>query len=199
MRHALAGVLNIAVLVFAISSMLSVGLANDWRHIVGPLRELRKVVRALGISFVLVPLFAFLVLQVVPLEPELAIGLILVAVAAGAPFLVKLTQLAGSDAALSAALLIVLLPATVVYMPIVVPLALPGSKVSAMAIAGPLALSMLLPLVVGLAAREYFMTAALRLTPLMRTLSTLALVVLVAATLLSNLREVALIVRTTAV
>jgi len=36
MREALAGVLNIAVLVFAVSSMLGVGFGHDWREILGP-------------------------------------------------------------------------------------------------------------------------------------------------------------------
>lgn len=199
MREALAGVLNVAVLVFAVSSMLSVGLGHDWRDIVGPLRQLGKVFRALAINFVLVPLLAWLVLQVVPLERSLGVGLFLVATAAGAPFLVKLSQLADSDVALSATLLVVLLPATILYMPIVVPLALPDAQVSAMAIARPLVLTMLLPLVAGLAAREYFARGAMRLQPLLARLSTLALVVLVGATLLANLPEVLAIFRTPAI
>lgn len=199
MQAALAGVLNVAVLVFAASSMLAVGLAHDWRDIVGPLRQLRKVVRALAVNFVLVPLLAWLMLQLVPLARPLGIGLFLVATAAGAPFLVKLAQLAGSDVALSTTLLVVVLPATVVYMPIVVPLALPDAQVSAMAIAGPLALTMLLPLAAGLAAHERLAGLARRLQPAMAGLSTLALVVLVAATLLANLREVLDILRTSAI
>ncbi len=199
MREALAGVLNIAVLVFAVSSMLGVGFGHDWREILGPLRQWRKVLRALAINFVLVPLLAYLVLQLVPMERPLAVGLFLVAAAAGAPFLVKLTQLADSDVALSTTLLVLLLPVTVVYMPAVVPLVLPDAEVKAMAIARPLVLTMLLPLVIGLATREYFANAAKRLQPLMGKLSTLALVALVAATLLTNLPEALVILRTPAI
>jgi BASS family bile acid:Na+ symporter len=151
------------------------------------------------INFVLVPFFAYLVLQFVPLGRPLGVGLFLVATAAGAPFLVKLTQLAESGIALSTTLLVLLLPVTVVTMPVVVPLALPDAEVSAMAIARPLVLTMLLPLVAGLATREYFAAAAMRLQPLMGRLSTLALVVLVAATLLANLPEVVAIFRTPAI
>ncbi len=50
----------------------------------------------------------------------------------------------------------------------------------------------------GLATREYFADAAKRLQPLMGKLSTLALVVLVAATLLANLPEALAIFRTPA-
>lgn len=199
MREALAGVLQVAVLAFAVSSMLSVGLAHDWREIAGPLRQLWKVLRALAVNFVLVPLLAYAVLQMIPLERPLAVGLFLVAAAAGAPFLVKLSQLADSDVALSTTLLLVLLPATVIYMPAVVPLVLPEADVGAAAIAMPLLLTMLLPLAAGLAAHEYFTGAALRLQPLMSKLANLALLVLMAATVLSNLREVLVILRTPAI
>ena len=199
MRETLATVLNVAVLVFAVSSMLSVGLAHDWREIVAPLRELRKVIRALAVNFVLVPLLAWLVLQWVSVDRALGAGLFLVAAAAGAPFLVKLAQLAQSDVALSTTLLLVLMPATVIYMPIVVPLALPATEVSAMTIATPLTLTMLLPLGVGLAAREYFTRAAKSVLPLLGRLSTLALVMLLAVTVLLNLPEVLVIFRTTAI
>ena len=60
-------VLNIAVLVFAVSSMLSVGLAHEWREILAPLRAVRPVLRALVANFVLVPLLAFVVLKVLVL------------------------------------------------------------------------------------------------------------------------------------
>jgi BASS family bile acid:Na+ symporter len=199
MREALAGVLNIAVLIFAVSSMLSVGLAHDWRDIVAPLRQLYKVFRALATNFVLVPLLAWLVLQAIPLEQPIAVGLFLVATAAGAAFLIKLAQLADSDIALSTTLLLVLLPATIVYMPIVVPLVLPDARVNATAIAAPLVFTMLLPLILGLAAHEYLAGMAARLQPFMRKLSTLALVVLIGATVLLNLRDVLLILRSTAI
>lgn len=199
MAEALAGLPNIAVLVFAVSSMLSVGLAHSFRDIVAPLRELHRVLRALVVNFALVPLLAYVVLRVVPLERPLAVGLFLVATAAGSPFLIKLAQLARSDVPLSTTLLVLLLPATIVYMPIVVPLALPDAKVSALAIARPLVLTMLLPLVVGLAAHVHSPSGAARLQPLMGSLSTLALVVLVAATLLANLPALLAIFRTPAI
>ena len=55
MRAALAQTVSIAVLVFAVGSMFSVGLAYGLRTIVLPLREPRAVFRALVANFVLVP------------------------------------------------------------------------------------------------------------------------------------------------
>lgn len=187
MTELLATLLNLSVLVFAVSSMLSVGLAYTLREILGPLRNVSGVLRVLLANFVLVPLLAYLVLQVFPLERPYAVGLMLVATAAGAPFLIKLTERSAGNLAISATLLVILLPATVVYMPLVVPLLVPEAEVSAWAIARPLVVTMLLPLAAGLLVRGQSQFWAARLQPVMGRASSVALVVLVAATLLLNL------------
>jgi predicted Na+-dependent transporter len=199
MAAALQGLVNLAALVFAVISMLAVGLGHDWREIVDQLRQWRKVLRALAVNFVLVPILAYIVVQIFPLEQAHAIGLFLVAAAAGAPFLIKLTEAADSDVALSATLLVVLLPATIVYMPIVVPLELPDAGVSAFAIARPLVLTMLLPLGIGLVVRARAPRLARSVQPPMGKLSTVSLIVLVAATILANLPGILAIFRTTAI
>jgi predicted Na+-dependent transporter len=199
MAAALQGLVNPAALVFAVISMLAVGLGHDWREIVGPLRQWRNVLRALAVNFVLVPILAYIVVQIFPLEQAHAIGLFLIAAAAGAPFLIKLIEAADSDVALSATLLIVLLPATIVYMPIVVPLELPDAGVSAFSIARPLVLTMLLPLGIGLVGRAQAPQSARRVQRPMGRLSTISLVVLVAATVLANLPGILAIFRTTAI
>src|SRR6476620_9683545 len=100
MRAALAQTASIVVVVFAVSSMLSVVVAYGIRSILRPLRGVRAVFRALVANFVLVPLLAIAIERVVPLDPPLALGLCLLAGSAGAPFLVKLAKTARSDLAL---------------------------------------------------------------------------------------------------
>ena len=94
MSAALAQIASIAILVFAVSSMMSVGLAYRLRTILGPLREFRAVFRALVANFALVPLLAVGIERVIPLDPPLALGLFLLAGSAGAPFLIKLASAA---------------------------------------------------------------------------------------------------------
>ena len=115
MTTVLAQAASIAVLIFAVSSMLSVGLAYGLGQILAPLREARAVFRALVANFVLVPLLAVGIERLMPMEPPLALGLFLLAGSAGAPFLIKLASAAKSDLALSAGLLALLVPATVVF------------------------------------------------------------------------------------
>lgn len=199
MTEFLAWVLSTAVTVFAVTSMLSVGFGHTVRQVIGPLRNVRGVIRALLANFLLVPLLALLVLRVLPLPEPHAIGICLIATAAGAPFLIKLAEAAESDVALSATLLVLLLPATIIYMPLVVPLALPDTAVSASSIAMPLLITMLLPLGAGLLVRYFSEKTATRLQPLAAKLSTLALIVLLLATILANLRGILAIILTTSI
>lgn len=183
-------VVNVAVVVFSVTSMLSVGLGNALGDILDQLRDVRAVAYALLANFVLVPLLTVGVLRIASLERPLEIGLLLIATAAGAPFLIKLAETAEGDLQLSTALLVALLPVTVLYMPIAVPLLIPGTEVSAGAIAVPLVLTMLLPLAVGLVGHERVPSIAERLQPIMKQTSTAALVVLIATTVLANAREI---------
>ena len=191
MQDFFAAVANVAIAVFAISSMLSVGMANRLREIIEPLRHPRDVARALLVNFVLVPALAFLVTWIIPLDGGVRYGLILVAMAAGAPFLIKLSEAADTSLRLTATLLL-LLPVTIIYLPLAVPVLLPGAEVSALAIATPLVLTMLLPLAVGLWTREQWRTLAARLQPIMANVSSVVLVVVVLATMIANLDALAM-------
>jgi BASS family bile acid:Na+ symporter len=190
MESFLSMLLKIAVLLFAAASMLSVGLGNTVREIIDPLRHSHGVFRALVANFVLVPLLAFGVARLLSLEQPLETGLMLIAMPAGAPFMIKLTEHAEHDVGLSATLLVMLLPATVLYMPLLVPLVAPNATVNAWSIAMPLLVTMLLPLGIGLFVRERFPPWAELLRPAMSRTSNIALVVLVAATFLLNIRDI---------
>ena len=182
----LGSLLDIATLVFAVSSMLSVGFSYTLRELIEPLRNARLVIGALVANFVLVPLLAYAITAFLSLGEGREIGLLLVATAAGAPFLIKLTQAANGDLALAAGLLVLLVVVTIAYMPLVVPLIAPEAEVSALSIAMPLALTMLLPLGIGLFVDARFEALADRLQPLMNKASSAALVVLLVTTILTN-------------
>ena len=186
MANFLSSLLDIATLVFAVSSMLSVGFSYTVRELIEPLRNARLVIGALVANFVLVPLLAYAITGFLSLGEGREIGLLLVAAAAGAPFVIKLTQAANGDLALAAGLLVLLVVVTIGYMPIVVPLIAPGAEISALSIAMPLVLTMLLPLVIGLFIDAKFENWADRLQPLMNKASSVALVALLATTLLTN-------------
>jgi BASS family bile acid:Na+ symporter len=190
MLEILSGLLNIVVLVFAVSSMLSVGFSHTIREIMKPFRNIREVMKALLANFVLVPLLGYLIINILPLDRPFEVGLILVACAAGAPFLIKLTIVAGRDVALSTSLLVLLLPVTIIYLPLVVPIAIPEVTISAMAIATPLVVTMLLPLAIGFLIKAYFSTWATRLQPFLAKLSSITLILLVVITFIVNFNAI---------
>lgn len=191
--------LSIAIMVFSVCTMLTVGLGHTLREILDPMLDARGVIRALVANFVLVPLLAYGVVRVVPLDKAHATGLMLIATAAGAAFLIRLTAAAGGNMRLSASLTMILLLVTVFYMPLVVPLVAPDARVSPAAIALPLLWTMILPLGAGLFVRARNQTLAERLLPWLGKLAGVALVVLVVATLVVNFRGVVRIINTGAI
>lgn len=182
----LATTLEVSVVTFSVVSMLAAGLGARLDELIEPLRKSHSVLAALLANFVIVPALGFTIVHALSLDRPIAIGLLLVATAAGAPFLVKLTRTAQGDVMLSATLLILLLPASIVYMPIVVPLLVPEANVSWWAIARPLLLTMLLPLGLGMAARWRFGGKLGALLPWLRRISTLTLVAIILSALLAS-------------
>ena len=205
--RALAQIANVAVTVFAVSSMLSVGLAYTLGQILGPLREARAVFRALVANFVLVPLLAVGIVRIFPMNPPLALGLFLLAGSAGAPFLIKLASAAKGDLALSAGLLVLLVPATVVFLPFYVPLAMAHPSLRGVSYAPsnvlklgvPLVSTLILPLLVGAVVKVIAPRWAARLVPIGGKVSTVAVVLVMVATFGANVPEVITIVKTGAV
>ena len=169
---------TLGVLVFIVTSMLGMGFSLTVPQIIAPLRNTRLLVLSLAANFVAVPILVMLIIQFLPLSEGLQIGLILVGFAAGAPFLPKLVQVAKGDMAFTAGLMVLLMVATVVYMPIVLPFVLKGVQVSPWDIAKSLILLMLLPLGIALFIRARYEEVAKGLAPTMATATNLSLVVL---------------------
>ena len=162
------------------------------------MRDLWAVVLALVANFVAVPMLAFGILQVIDLDTAYAIGLVLAASAAGAPMIIKFTQIATGDVAFSAGLLVLLIVVSIGYMPLVVPLLAPGSGIGAWAIAAPLVLTMLVPLCLGLLAQR-LAPAAGRILPILRVVTNASLLTLVVLTFALNFSTVLGVVGTGAI
>jgi BASS family bile acid:Na+ symporter len=189
MAHVLSVLSNDAVLLFVIATMLAMGLSLTVSQILAPLRRTRLVVLALVANFVLVPLLAFALTRLIPLSDPLRIGVILLGVAAGAPFLPKLAQFAHGNVAFSVGLMVLLMIVTIIYLPLVLPLLLPGVKVNPVPIALSLVLTMLLPLGIALLLRARYPEPAGQLQPFMTQASNIALLLVLVTSLLANFQE----------
>ena len=187
---ALERAVPVATLVFVVSSMLSVGLGLNVGQITAPLRNLRLVAMSLLANFVLMPVGAVVLARALRLVEPLAVGLLLLGVAAGAPFLPKLAQIAKGNLAFAVALMVLLTVITVAYVPLVLPLFLPGVSVNPAKIAVSLVLLMLLPLAGALVVNAKLPAAAARVKPVVDRLSTLGLVLVVLLLVVANFSNV---------
>ena len=179
---------------FVIATMLNVGLTQKPADILEHLKNWPFVLRMLLGNFVLVPLITYVILTRVNFDLGLKIGLFIFSLCAGAPFLIKLTQISQNDLALGAATMMLLVMATVVYVPLVLPLILTDVVVDAGAIAQSLLLQMILPIVAGMLAAQLLPGPTRAAQPWVAKLGNYALYVLIGATLLGYLQNIAAIV-----
>jgi len=177
-------------LTFVVASMLAVGLSLTAAQIFGPLKDTRLVILALLANFVLVPLLAYGITRVIPLEEPLQIGLIVLSTVAGAPFLVKEVQAAKGDLALGVGLMFLLMVVTIFYVPLVLPFLLQGIGVNAWDIAKSLIMTMLLPIVLGLLFRSSSPEDAQHWAPLMNKVSGVALLIMLVTGLGLNISNI---------
>lgn len=190
MAEFLSTLQSLFTVAFVVSSMLVMGLSLTVGQIVEPLRNLRLVVLALIASFVIVPATAVVLKTVIPMDQQLQIGLILMACAHGAPFLPKVTLIAKGNLAFSVGLMTLLIIATVIYLPIVLPLLLPGVSIDATQIALSLFGQMIVPLLIGLFVRWRWQEAADEFKKPLAQISNVSLVLLLVLMLGLNIQNV---------
>ena len=180
---------GLAVLVFVIGSMASMGLSLKVPQIIAPLKDIKLVVLALVANFVLVPLVAVVITLLIPLDEPVRIGLILLATAAGAPFLPKLAEVAKGSTAFSVGLMVLLMVVTIIYLPLVLPLLLGGVEVNPWDIAQSLIVMMLIPLAIGLFINARYEETAAKIQPTFGQASNIALLALTVLGLVLNFKE----------
>jgi BASS family bile acid:Na+ symporter len=162
-------------LAFVVTSMFGLGLGLTVQQIVEPLKNVRLVIMALLANFVIVPAVAYLLARILPLAQDLQIGLLLFSVVAGAPLSIKATQIANGDMRFAVGLIALQVVATVIYLPLTLPLLIPGVAVDAVAVAMPLILQILLPLAFGLLMNARYDQEAEMTRPIMSEISNISL------------------------
>jgi len=181
---------TVAMLTFVVSSMLAMGAGLTASQISQPLRNARLVMLALLANFVLMPLGALALAKVLWLDEPFGVGLLLLGCAAGAPFLPKLAELAKGNLAFAVGAMVLLMVVTVGYLPMVLPLLLPGVTVDPWQIARSLVLLMLLPLATGLALKARYGDLAARVKPALDWISNASLILLVSLITAANIDKV---------
>ncbi len=187
---------KISFLAFVVFTMFGTGLKLTVQQIWEPLRNIRLVILSLLANFVLVPLFVYLLLQVIHLKEPVKDALIIMALASGPPALPKLAQIVKGNLAFSTGLMMLLMFGTVFYMPLVLPLVLQGVQVNSWDIGKPLIFLMLAPLVIGLLIKAKYEAIAFNLQPITSKISSFGLCLGLVVRLIVHFNEILILLQT---
>ena len=174
---------GLLLVAFMVGNLLGLGLDLRVRETVGALRHTRFVFLTVLWGWVLGPVCAWAVVQVIPMQSAHATGLLLLSLAPAAPFAPPLALRAGGDAAHVGAVMLLTALGTVLVMPLAVPAFVPGLSTDPMTIGKPLLYYVLIPMGVGLAVRTVRPGAAATLRPHVKTVTTIATLLLLLALL----------------
>ena len=180
MNELLTQSLPLAIAVFVATAMFSLGLDLKLEQIVAPLRDRRLMAVSLVASVVVVPLIAFVLAALIPMDSSLRTGFLIYALAAGTLAGPKFVQMAKGNAAFAVGLLAVLVVITVVGVPMAISLIVPDAHVERGKVLLKLLLVVALPVGLGLylrAQREHF---AVRLRDLMHRAAMILLLLVLA-------------------
>ena len=180
---------NLSVLIYIITTMLSMGLKFYPKQFLEPLKNKSLIFKSLIANFLLVPILTYIILQMIPLEQGLAIGLVLMATAAGSPFMLKLVQFMKADIAFAVGLMLILSIVTLVYMPLVLSILLPNISVNHLSIAVSLLVLIFLPLISGTIIKWRHNKIARIIQPIFNQISNLFIFVVVVLYLVLNYKD----------
>jgi len=168
------------VLIFTVSNLAAMGLQVRMPQVVTALKNRRAIALIFIWGWVLGPSYGYLITKVLPLAEPFALVVLLASLAPCAPILQQVVGKARGDIGFAGAFIPVVAIGTVVLMPLLAPLLIKGLTVSTWALAKPLLLTILLPLIIGVAIRHYADKAATKIFPAVKGLaflSTLACIV----------------------
>jgi predicted Na+-dependent transporter len=170
---------NLSVLIYIVATMLSMGLNFFPRQFLEPLKDKKLILKSLAANFILLPIVTYIILQTIPLEQGLAIGLVLMAAGAGSPFMLKLVQFMKADMAFAVGLMLILAIVTLIYMPLALSFLIPGVSVNPTSIAVSLLVLIFLPLIVGTAVKSRYSEIAKTIQPTFNQISNIFIFIVI--------------------
>ena len=173
---------KLAVVIFTVSNLAAMGLEINKIEAFQALKSFKFIALILVWGWVVGPAVALLLTKVLPLSEPHAAGLLLISLAPTAPFFPLMVRNAKGDMSSAGAFFLVATLGTVIFLPLMVPLIIPGLTVSVGALAKPLLIMVLLPLLIGFAIKVYKEPLANKLFPWVKKLGTLSLLVVAVMT-----------------
>jgi len=150
--------LTTVILISVIFMMLGVGLKTPLREVLDVARRIGLVMRGVLANFVIVPVLVCLSLIWLPLDPDVKLGILLMAAAPIAPMVPPFVDMAKGDVAYSVGLMIIVALLSVVLTPLILGLAIPESvgdvALNPLEIVKTLLIAQLIPIGLGMAIRS---------------------------------------------
>jgi BASS family bile acid:Na+ symporter len=150
------------------------GLQVKMPDVIVALRNKKSLALIFVWGWVLGPAFGYLITKVLPLEEPYVVVVFLASLAPCAPFLQQMVGKARGDMGFAGALIPLVAVGTVALMPLMAPLLITGLTINTWALAKPLLMTILLPLVVGAAIRHYADKGANKIFPAVKGLALLS-------------------------
>ncbi|WP_049892395.1 bile acid:sodium symporter family protein [Natronococcus amylolyticus] len=142
---------EVATTIFVLTTMFSIGMELSLGQLLAALRKRRLMAKSLVVNLVAIPVLAYLLVRPLSVEAGYAAGIVLIAVAPGAPFGPKFAEIANGDIEFASGLMAVLGIVSVVTIPVSLALLLPGTvAVDPLAIGWMIFGIQLLPLLAGM-------------------------------------------------
>lgn len=182
-------IFGIVAILYCVANLGSMGLELNLTETMKALRSPRLVILTLIWSWVIGPLLAILIIKILPLSEAHGAGLLLFSLAPTAPMLPILIRKAKADMDISAAMMPVAVVGTVILMPLLAPVLIPGVSVSSLALAKQLVLTVLLPLVAGVLIMVFAKKTGTTVFPYVKKLAGLTTLLLLGFTMVMYWRE----------
>lgn len=147
--------LNPLVLVFTVLNLLSMGLQVNIPKVLKKLSHIKIVLLILFWGWVLGPALGYLIIYALPMAEPFANVILLTSLAPCAPFLPLAVDKAKGEVDFAGALIPLAALGTVIFMPLMAPYMIIGISISAMALAKPLIITILIPLLIGAILKTY--------------------------------------------
>ncbi|MCX6878907.1 MAG: hypothetical protein NTW21_34615 [Verrucomicrobia bacterium] len=162
------------VLIFTVSNLAAMGLQVRMPEVMVALRNKKSIALIFVWGWVLGPAVGYLITRALPLEAPYVVVVFLCSLAPCAPFLQQMVGKARGDMGFAGAFVPLVMVGTVVLMPLLAPLLIMGVTISTSALAKPLLLTILLPLIIGATIRHLGDKGASRIFPAVKKLAMLS-------------------------
>ena len=169
------------VLIFTVSNLFAMGLQVKMPEVLQVFKNKKSLLLIFIWGWIAGPALAWLIKIILPLEEPYVIVLLLASLAPSAPFLQVMVVKSRGDMGFAGAFIPLVAVGTVVLMPLMAPLLIKGLTISTWALAKPLLLTILIPLIIGAAIRNYSDKVATKIFPaskLIALISTLTTIML---------------------